>query len=162
MARRRFTLLRIAPGVIVAAMLGVLVGVGLFTFHYAEGASYFSKDPASCANCHIMNPQYDSWLKSSHESVAGCADCHLPAGFPHSVISKAENGWNHSWGFTFQDFHEPIQLTARNQRTLQDNCVRCHLDMVDQMLGHAAEIDRGDVARCVRCHAGVGHTDLPR
>lgn len=141
-------MLRIAA----AGLLGVLVGVGLFTFHYAEGWSYFSKDPEACANCHIMAPQYASWLKSSHESVAGCADCHLPAEFPRSLIAKAANGWSHSWGFTFQDFHEPIQLKEQNARILQDNCVRCHRELVDQMVG----------ADCVRCHAGVGHTELPR
>ena len=39
-----------------ASLLGVLVGVGGFTGHYAEGLSYFSKDPAACMNCHIMRP----------------------------------------------------------------------------------------------------------
>jgi cytochrome c nitrite reductase small subunit len=35
---------------------GLLTGLGAFTFHYGEGASYFSKDPRSCMNCHIMKP----------------------------------------------------------------------------------------------------------
>ena len=65
--------------VLLAVGLGVLAGVGGVTFAYAEGASYLSTDPAACANCHIMQPQYDSWQKSSHHTVAGCIDCHLPA-----------------------------------------------------------------------------------
>jgi len=39
---------------ILAAGVGVLLGIGLVTFVYAEGASYLSTDPAACANCHIM------------------------------------------------------------------------------------------------------------
>ena len=42
-----------------AVGLGVLLGLGLFTFIYAEGFSYFTTDPKACANCHIMNPEYD-------------------------------------------------------------------------------------------------------
>jgi hypothetical protein len=26
--------------------------------------SYLSTDPRACVNCHVMNPQYDAWLKS--------------------------------------------------------------------------------------------------
>ena len=34
---------------VIAALLGVLLGIGAFTFHYAEGFSYFSTDPEK--NC---------------------------------------------------------------------------------------------------------------
>ena len=63
---------------ILAVAFGVLSGLGGYTFLYAEGLSYFSTDPLACANCHIMQHQYDSWTKSSHKSVARCVDCHLP------------------------------------------------------------------------------------
>ena len=99
-------------------LLGGLVGLGVFSFHYAEGGSYLSKDPAACANCHIMQPQYDSWQKSSHHTVATCADCHLPQSFPENYIAKALNGWNHSKGFTLQDFHEPIRLSRTSEIAL--------------------------------------------
>ena len=39
---------------------------------FAEGLSYFSTNPAACANCHIMQSQYDSWQKSSHHGAASC------------------------------------------------------------------------------------------
>jgi cytochrome c nitrite reductase small subunit len=54
--------------------LGLLAGVGIYTFRYAEGLSYFSTDPAACMNCHIMRPQYNAWLSSSHHTVATCID----------------------------------------------------------------------------------------
>ena len=49
---------------LLALLAGVLMGVGAFTFLYAEGFSYLSSDPQACVNCHIMRPQYDSWQKS--------------------------------------------------------------------------------------------------
>ncbi|MDF7798224.1 cytochrome c nitrite reductase small subunit [Pontiellaceae bacterium B1224] len=144
---------------ILAAMLGLLIGTGAFTFRYAEGLSYFSTDPAACANCHIMNPQYDSWQKSSHHHVAGCVDCHLPHDFIGKYIAKAENGWHHSKGFTMQDFHEPIIIKGKNKKILQHNCVGCHEDTVHEMFRQ--DITNPDAVSCVHCHASVGHGTLP-
>ena len=93
-----------------AVTFGVMVGLGLFTFRYAEGMSYFSTDPRACANCHIMNDQYASWTKAPHHGAATCVDCHLPHDFVGKYLAKASNGYHHSKGFTFQDFHEPIQI----------------------------------------------------
>ncbi len=137
-------------GFLLAAGVGALVGVGGFTFGYAEGWSYFSPDPRACVNCHIMNPQYDSWQKSSHHTVAVCNDCHLPHDFFGKYVAKARNGFNHSWAFTFQDFPEPIRITPKNAEILQDNCVECHAGFVHPILVSGEP-------QCVRCHADVGH-----
>jgi cytochrome c nitrite reductase small subunit len=34
--------------------VGVVIGLGGYTFLYARGASYLTDHPAACANCHIM------------------------------------------------------------------------------------------------------------
>lgn len=140
---------------VVAALLGSGLGVGGYTFHYAEGGSYLSTDPRACVNCHIMRPQYDAWQKASHHTVATCVDCHLPATGLAKWIAKASNGYHHSKGFTLQDFPEPIRITPGNAAILQENCLRCHADLLhDQVAG--ATTDR-DAIQCVHCHAGVGH-----
>ena len=136
-----------------AVAVGVLTGVGFTTFDYAEGLSYLSTDPAACANCHIMQSQYDSWQKAGHHIAAACVDCHLPADFLGKYTAKAINGWNHSRAFTLQDFHEPILITPRNAQILQDNCVRCHGDLVHELT--SVFVDQP--LSCVHCHAGVGH-----
>ena len=137
------------------AMVGVLIGLGGTTFRYAEGLSYLSKDPESCANCHIMNPQYDSWQKASHHTVATCVDCHLPHEFVHKYIAKAENGWNHSVAFTPQNFPEPIVITPGNAELLHANCLGCHAELVHDLSIGSVE----GSPRCVHCHAEVGHGD---
>ena len=138
-------------------LLGILtavgVGIGLFTFHYAEGLSYLSDDPEVCVNCHIMQPQFDSWQKSSHHGVAVCVDCHLPHDFLGKYQAKAANGWSHSVAFTRQNFHEPIRITAKNAAILQESCIGCHAAMVHDLAGAAGS----QALQCVHCHATVGH-----
>lgn len=144
---------------ILAVLLGLLIGTGAFTFKYAEGFSYFSTDPKACANCHIMNSQYDSWQKSSHHAVAGCVDCHLPHTFIAKYIAKAENGYHHSKAFTTQEFQEPIMIKEKNSRILQHNCVECHDDMVHELFKR--DVTNSDAVSCIHCHASVGHGALP-
>jgi len=142
-------------GILLTVFLGTVAGVGMYTFDYAEGLSYFSPDPAACANCHIMQPQYDSWQKSGHHHVATCVDCHLPHTFVAKYWAKAANGYHHSKAFTFQDFHEPILIKEKNAEILQANCVECHQNMVHH-LGLGSE-SSPEAVSCVHCHASVGH-----
>lgn len=135
--------------------LGGVAGLGLYTLHYAEGLSYLSSDPRVCVNCHIMRPQFDSWQKSGHHHVATCVECHLPHSFVAKYIAKAENGYYHAKGFTFQNFHEPIQIKEKNARILQANCVLCHKDIVEGLRPEGRH-SRRDL-NCVHCHATVGH-----
>lgn len=138
-----------------ALLTGLVLGLGLFTFSYAEGLSYFSTDPKACANCHIMNDEYDSWQKSSHHTAARCVDCHLPHSFIPKYLAKAENGYFHSKGFTFLDFHDPIMIKPKNSKILQANCVVCHEQTVHDLV--SGSTSGKDAIQCVHCHAGVGH-----
>ena len=147
-----------APGKIAVAFVvcvGVLVGLGAFTFSYGEGLSYFSTDPAACKNCHVMNDQFASWSKGPHHAAARCVDCHLPHEFIPKYLAKADNGYRHSKGFTFMDFHEPIQIKPSNARILQANCLRCHGEFVHSIV--QGSTTAGDAVACVHCHRGVGH-----
>lgn len=140
---------------VLATLLGMLLGLGLFTFWYARGASYFSNDPTACVNCHIMREQYDSWQHSSHHAVASCVDCHLPHEFPDKYLAKAENGFFHSAAFTLQNYPEPIHVSPKNARVLNHSCLHCHKELVHDLL-HLGSL-RDEAGSCVRCHPSVGH-----
>ena len=133
---------------------GAALGIGGYAMVYAESFSYLSSEPKVCANCHIMQAQYDSWQKASHHHVAVCNDCHLPRGFVGQYVAKARNGFNHAKAYTLQDFAEPIAIKTFNSDIVQDNCLACHRDLV-----HDAVMERGpaEEASCVHCHAGAGH-----
>lgn len=142
--------------IIVGAALGLAIGVGVYTFVYAKGYSYLSNNPGNCANCHIMQEQYDGWQKSSHHTVATCNDCHTPPDTIGKYYTKASNGFWHSYYFTLGDFHEPIQISGHNQRVTEQSCRTCHQDMVESItvLHRKTEIEE---MSCVRCHRNVGH-----
>jgi cytochrome c nitrite reductase small subunit len=143
-------------GLTVCLGIGIVLGLGGFTFHYAEGLSYLSNDPRACVNCHIMRDQYDGWAHASHHAVATCNDCHTPHDFIGKYVTKAENGFWHSKGFTFQDFHEPIRIRPKNSVILQANCVACHEALVSELNRHVSPAGVEE-PNCVHCHAGVGH-----
>lgn len=149
--RRRFVALAL-----LAASVSFAAGVGVYTFVYAKGYSYLTNDPAACNNCHVMTEHYDSFLRSSHRSVATCNDCHTPPGLVPKYLTKASNGFWHSFYFTTGTFPDPIRIRPRNAAVTEAACQKCHASVVDAILpfdprGGHPETD------CVRCHGAVGH-----
>lgn len=141
------------PWLLLAGLFGGIIGLGSYTFAYAEGASYFSDNPEACVNCHVMREVFDGWNHGSHKAVAACNDCHTPHTFPEKYIIKGINGWNHSVAFTTGNFPEPIQITELNHDVALENCLYCHAELVTA-ISHEGEAEPTD---CLRCHAGVGH-----
>ena len=148
-----------------AILIGTAMGIGAFTFVYARGHSYLTDNPAACANCHVMEEQYASWMKSSHRAVAVCNDCHTPHDFVGKYATKARNGFWHSFYFTTGSFPEPIQITAFSRRIAEGACRDCHQSIVGSLV-HAEEVpkfqENGGISppealACTRCHSRVGH-----
>lgn len=143
--------------VLVSSLIGSAVGVGTYTFYYAQGASYLTNDAKACANCHVMQDQYDAWVKSSHRNVAACNDCHAPHDSLFAkYFCKGRNGFFHSLAFTTGKHPDPIQITPYNERITERACRYCHADVVH-------DIDTSTTGRtedqlsCIRCHVDVGH-----
>jgi cytochrome c nitrite reductase small subunit len=136
------------------ALAGGIVGLGTFTFLYAQGGSYLSDDPKACANCHIMEQTFDNWNRGTHKAVATCNDCHTPH---DNIVSKyavkAINGFNHSAAFTLDNFPEPIRITGMNRDVAQHNCLACHKNLVSDI----SHEDATKPTDCLQCHARVGH-----
>jgi cytochrome c nitrite reductase small subunit len=137
------------------AMIGVLAGIGATTAHVSRAASYLSKEPEACANCHVMSTSYATWQRSSHANVATCVDCHLPQdSFLHKYQRKARDGAVHSFVFTFRLEPEVIRMSSGAVPVVEANCRRCHADLVGQV--HLREWQEGD-NRCWDCHREVPH-----
>lgn len=143
------------------AAVGALIGIGVFTFVYGRGYSYLSDDPEACINCHVMRDNHRSWILSSHRQVV-CNDCHLPKGPVIKWLAKAENGFHHSWAFTFEDVQQ-IRIAPRHLVQVERNCISCHQRLVEPMrvmAGPAGE-ERRDGGHtglaCTRCHRATGH-----
>ena len=163
-----------------ALAFGFAAGIGVFTFGYAKGASYLTNDPAACANCHIMSEHFAAWQKGSHRT-ATCNDCHTPHDVIGKYVTKARNGFWHSFYFTTGRYPDPLRITERNRRVTEETCRYCHQPIVDAIdptiavrhsdrpsVNQAAMIvtatdggsgsGHGDSRlSCIRCHTYVGH-----
>jgi cytochrome c nitrite reductase small subunit len=139
---------------VVGAAVGLVIGLGGYTFLYARGSSYLTDNPAACANCHLMQEQYDGWVKSSHRATAACNDCHTPEGFLPKYLTKASNGFWHSFAFTTGYFPEPVRIGGRNRAISEQACRTCHRRIVDAIEGPSH--DQAPLS-CLGCHRRVGH-----
>lgn len=138
------------PIVLIAALLGLAVGIGGYAFAYAKGTSYLGNDPATCANCHVMSGHYAGWQAASHKSVATCNDCHTPAAAAAKYATKAANGYHHSMAFTVGNFPDVIRARAESREVIEGQCRHCHAAIV-------ASMTAGGELSCIRCHESVGH-----
>lgn len=140
-----------------AILLSGLVGLGVFTFGYANGWAYFGEDPETCRQCHSMQKQFNAWEKGSHHKVATCQECHSPQdNLPKWMLEEADNGFWHSVKFTTGAYPENIKIREMNRHTVQENCLRCHSDLVSNIEGTRVGAHNGQID-CLHCHAEVGH-----
>ena len=166
----RSRLATIIPAAFVA-VVGVLVGLGTYTFVYARGYSYLFDDPTACVNCHVMREHYQTWEISSHRQVT-CNGCHTPHDLVGKYLVKAENGFAHAWVFTLGD-PQVIQIRHRSRAVVEANCVECHagtlagtfldvhhgrktgtLETLQLLVAPPSEVEG---PRCSTCHSDVGH-----
>ncbi len=145
----------------VIVLTGIFFGILALVVHASNFTSYLSDDPETCINCHVMYPFYASWSKDSHRQWATCGDCHVPQ---DNIVSKyyvkARDGFNHSTYFTFRWEPQVIRIKDPGQAVVQENCIRCHIDLVDMtklvtVTGHSAR--QGEGKYCWECHRQTPH-----
>lgn len=139
----------------VLALLGVFCGTGALVVHISRAPTYLSDDPEVCVNCHVMRTEYVTWQHSSHREVAHCNDCHVPHdSFVRHWAFKAEDGLRHATIFTMRWEPQVIELSDRAVPVVEENCRRCHEEVVNEtaLVAHQP----GDL-RCWDCHREVPH-----
>jgi cytochrome c nitrite reductase small subunit len=139
-------------------MIGVAAGLGLFVVHISRATSYLSDAPETCMNCHVMTTHYVTWQHSSHATVTTCNDCHVP----HTSLAaqygfKAKDGLWHATVFTMRWEPQVIRLSAGAVPVVEQNCRRCHADLIaDVSLAVHKSGNPADL-RCWECHRDVPH-----
>lgn len=115
-----------------AVTAGLALGLGAYVFRISEAPSYLSDRPETCVNCHIMRPQFATWQASSHAKVATCNDCHVPQdSLVRKYLFKGADGMRHAAIFTLHAEPEVIRIRDAGAKVVQENCVRCHGQIVD-------------------------------
>lgn len=145
----------------VIVLLGIFIGLGAFAFYASNAQSYLSDEPETCINCHVMFPQYASWRHSSHANVATCNDCHVPQdNFFRKYYFKGSDGLRHATIFTMRWEPQVIHIKDAGINVVQENCIRCHSDLVNmtdlvEVTGDNHNEGRGH--RCWDCHRETPH-----
>lgn len=114
--------------------------------------------PEFCASCHNMKPEYAAFKNSPHAELESCNECHLPN-------DNAVNHWFWDAVFGIKDLvlfntsrypQQPnnIEATAISRRMTQDNCRRCH----GELIAHVDTSGRW----CWDCHRSIPHRQTGR
>lgn len=148
----------------VIILLGIICGLFIFIIYISNAPSYLSDRPETCINCHVMYPQYASWQHSSHALVANCNDCHVPHdNFVNKYFFKAKDGIRHASIFTLRMEPQVIKIKEAGQSVVQENCKRCHADMVSMISLTEVTYENsltGKGHKCWDCHASVPHGEV--
>ncbi len=142
-------------------MLSVLAGLLVLIIQISNAVSYMSDSPEACINCHVMTTQYATWQHSSHRQVAVCNDCHVPHdNIARKYYFKANDGLRHAFMFTFKLDPQVIQMHEAGQTVVQENCLRCHSDVVEPVSCGEISFEKyqaGEGKLCWECHREVPH-----
>ncbi|MDO4190631.1 MAG: cytochrome c nitrite reductase small subunit [Bacteroidales bacterium] len=140
---------------------GCLVG-GIFLFLYLLRAhTYLSNDSSACINCHIMSPYYVTWMHSSHARNTTCNDCHVPHdNVVHTYAFKGMDGMKHVGLFLTNQERMSPKIEQAGQNVVMDNCIRCHTELITEMVAPVnTDMQRAvaDGKKCWDCHRNIPH-----
>lgn len=145
----------------VIILSGTIVGMLFLLVYTSRAHSYLSDDPSTCVNCHVMYPQYATWMHSSHKDAANCNDCHVPHdNFFRHYLFKAKDGLRHATIFTARGEPQVIRIKEAGINVVQENCIRCHRDLIDMVSIVRVTGDNhmtGEGFRCWDCHRETPH-----
>lgn len=144
---------------------GLIAGLGIYTIYMSRAHSYLSDEPATCVNCHIMAPYYQSWHHSSHAQWATCNDCHVPQdNAVEKYAFKAMDGLYHAAVFTVKAEPQVIRPRDASYEVIMNNCIRCHTQLNTEFVNTGmityANVKEGQGKACWDCHTSVPHTKV--
>ena len=135
------------------AIAAAVIALGFFVF-VSDAPAYGGSAPETCANCHVMDSQYENWYHAPHEKVTECVDCHLP--HENTVayyLEKGRQGGKDVYAFTTGNIPVSIRASDRSKKIIQSNCLRCHEQTVESITMGPQAFDR----YCWDCHRNVAH-----
>ncbi len=134
-------------------LLAFAVAAGVFVWA-TEAPAYAGHEPETCANCHVMDAQYENWFHAPHQAWATCSDCHIPHdNFFAYWFYKGKSGMRDVYSFVTVSYPVAIRANEETIDIVQENCIRCHLDTVESMVTYSMPLDRN----CWDCHRTVAH-----
>jgi nitrate/TMAO reductase-like tetraheme cytochrome c subunit len=117
--------------------------------------------------CHSMNPEYQSWRRSSHAGVS-CVGCHTDRSSAAGVLSSRLRLATHGIVPEIRGtYSKPIVSRAAGDHSTNEGCVKCHesirnsdVDKANLLVRHEEHVKSG--VSCVTCHNRVAHADTEK
>jgi cytochrome c nitrite reductase small subunit len=135
------------------AITAAVIALGFFVY-VTDAPAYGGSAPETCANCHVMDSQYENWYHAPHEKVTECVDCHLPhANVVKYYLEKGRQGAKDVYAFTTGNIPVAIRASERSKSIIQSKCLRCHGEKVESIMMGPQAFDRN----CWDCHRNVAH-----
>lgn len=130
-------------------IIGLLIII-LFISISFSGIIERTNESSFCAKCHVMKPQYLDQIKGGLHNELKCIECHLPHESKISFYSqKLQDGVKDTVIFFSGRFSEKIKASQKNREIIQENCIRCHFQIV-------SKINVKD-RKCWDCHRRITH-----
>jgi cytochrome c nitrite reductase small subunit len=138
----------------ILAIMAAVLALGYFAY-VTDAVAYVGTSPETCANCHVIDSQYENWYRSTHKNWAKCTDCHLPHdNLAIFYVEKGRQGMNDSFAFVSGNIPPAFRANEATNEIVQQNCIHCHEDSVEDMLTAGGQpLDRN----CWDCHRNIAH-----
>ena len=138
---------------IITAIAAAVIALGFFVY-VTDAPAYGGSAAETCANCHVMDSQYENWYHAPHERVTECVDCHLPhENIAAYYLEKGRQGAKDVYAFTTGNIPVAIRASEKTKNIIQSNCIRCHETTVETVMMGPQPFDRF----CWDCHRAVSH-----
>jgi len=135
--------------VYVLIAVAIVAAVGLFAAFGPPGLYAKSESPEFCSSCHVMQPEYEAWFYSGAHRRIKCVDCHLPNDhLANHLFRKSVDGVKDSLAFHTGFVSETIHISDRSAAVVEDNCRRCHTELLARIKENR---------RCWDCHRRISH-----
>jgi cytochrome c nitrite reductase small subunit len=126
----------------------LFVGGGFLAFG-PPGIYAKSETPEFCGSCHVLEMEYEAWFHSGAHQRTKCVDCHLPNdNFARHLVWKTMDGVKDALAFHTGRISDPISLSKHGAAVVQDNCRRCHAEIISRI---------NEDRQCWDCHRGLSH-----
>ena len=136
----------------------------------AGGFAEYSMKPDFCRSCHLMEPYYEAWHRSTHKDV-DCVECHFEPGWRNTLKGKWQASSQVAKYLTRTYGSKPhaeisdascLQSGCHEQRVLEGK-VRWAVTASDGQpieimfdhTPHLTELRRGKRLKCVSCHSQI-------
>jgi predicted CXXCH cytochrome family protein len=138
------------------SILGVIL-LAIATVGFIE----YSGHPSFCTNCHVMQPYYDSWATSSHNTVK-CIQCHYAPGIKAEAMGKVQAA-NQVVKYVTGAYGMKPWAEIEDAACLRSGChTESELEGEVDYEGvrfdhtqHLGDLQRGKRLRCTSCHSQI-------